>query len=164
MFSKAVKSDSIVILGCKVYENTPSEFLKARLNRGLELYNKGFGDYIIVSGGKGEGDLKSEAKIMEEYLIKNGVEKNKIITEDKSINTWENIKYCDQIIKSNHFKSVVIVSNKYHLKRINMVCKKMKVNSSYSGVYLSSYKMEELLGVIREVVASFKYIILYMFK
>lgn len=101
---------------------------------------------------------------MEEYLISNGVEKNKVIIEDKSINTWENIKYCDEIMKNNYFKSVVIVSNKYHLKRIDMVCKKMKINSSYSGVYLSTYKTEEILGIIREAVAFFKYIILCMFK
>ena len=48
---------------------------------------------MVVSGGKGSGEKITEAKAMKDYLIKNGIDKNRIIEEDKSTNTYENFKY-----------------------------------------------------------------------
>jgi len=63
----------VVILGNKVNEDgSLSDRLKSRVDKGLELYNNGIANQIIVSGGLGkEGHL--EGDVMAKYLVENGV-------------------------------------------------------------------------------------------
>ncbi|MFC0906525.1 YdcF family protein [Clostridium sp. MT-14] len=158
--TKPERSDCIIVLGCRVYGTTPSPFLTGRLDRGLELYNKGYGKYIIVSGGKGEGESISEAEAMRQYLLSKGMDNSKIIAEDKSSSTMENLINSKKIMDAMGFHSAVIVSNKYHLKRASLMAKSQHIKGSYSGVFISSYKAHEISGYIREIPAVWKYYIL----
>ncbi len=158
--TKPERSDCIIVLGCRVYGTTPSPFLTGRLDRGLELYNEGYGKYIIVSGGKGEGESISEAEAMRQYLLSKGMDNSKIIAEDKSSSTMENLINSKKIMDAMGFHSAVIVSNKYHLKRASLMAKSQHIKGSYSGVFISSYKAHEISGYIREIPAVWKYYIL----
>src|SRR5690554_6073468 len=62
-------SDCIIVLGCMLWDRQPSPILARRLDKGAQLYNDGYGRYIIVSGGQGPGETLAEAEAMEEYLI-----------------------------------------------------------------------------------------------
>jgi uncharacterized SAM-binding protein YcdF (DUF218 family) len=156
--AKPKRSDCIIVLGCKVSGKTPSAFLKERTNEGLRLYKEGYGSYIIVSGGKGSGEDISEAQAMKSYLIFKGMDSSKIILEDKSSSTLENLTNSKEKMDANGFKTAIIVSNKYHLKRASMIAKWKKIDASYSGVFVPPYKNYEILGYIREVPAIWKYI------
>lgn len=158
--SKPKKSDCIIILGCKVKGNDPTPFLKWRLDEGLNLYRKGYGKYIIASGAKGPGENISEGKAMEKYLLQKGVDKRFIIIEDKSKNTLENIKFSKNKMDINNLKSSIIVSNKYHLKRAEILCKREGIKASYSGVFVKPYISHEIVGFIREIPA----FLVYYFK
>ncbi len=149
--AKPKKSDCIIILGCQVRGTTLSQFLKKRLDKGIEIYNKGFADYIIVSGGQGPGEDITEAEAMKRYLISKGISENKIIVEDKSRNTMENLKYSKKLMVEKGFDMAIIVSNKYHLKRASVMAKKVGINASYSGVFLSRYILDEIYGFFREI-------------
>ncbi|MCI1944081.1 YdcF family protein [Clostridium luticellarii] len=151
------KSDCIIVLGCRVYGTSPSPFLVWRLNRGLELYNKGYGKYIIVSGGKGEGENISEAEAMKTYLISRGMDGSKVIAEDKSASTMANLINSKKIMDQMGFKDAVIISNKYHLKRASLMAQSQHIDATYSGVFVSSYKKHEIIGYIREIPAMWKY-------
>ncbi|MGO5072570.1 YdcF family protein [Clostridium sporogenes] len=155
--SQPQKSDSIIILGCKVKGNDPTPFLQWRLDEGLRLYNEGYGKYIIVSGAKGPGENISEAEAMEKYLIQKGVDKNFIILEDKSKNTLENIKFSKKKMEDNNLKSSIIVSNKYHLKRAELLCQKEGIKASYSGVFVKPHMCHEIVGFLREIPALLVY-------
>ncbi|BDR67751.1 YdcF family protein [Clostridium tetani] len=158
--SKAEKSDCIIILGCSVYGETPSPFLQWRIEEGYRLYKEGYGRYILASGGKGPGESISEAEAMKRYLISKGVKEEYIIKEDKSTSTMENLKNCNKIMEKKGLKNAVIVSNKYHLKRASLMTKKVGIDSSFSGVYVTSYKKHEIYGFIREIPALLKFYIL----
>ncbi|WP_446898784.1 YdcF family protein [Clostridium sp. LBM24168] len=155
--SKPEKSDCIIVLGCKVYGSTPSPFLAARIDEGLRLYNSGYGNYIIVSGGKGIGENISEAQAMKNYLIFKGVNSSRIIMEDESASTMSNLINSSKIMRREGFKTAVIVSNKFHLKRASLMAKKQNIHCSYSGVFVSKYKGHEIKGYIREIPALWKY-------
>lgn len=155
-FAKPVKSKCIIILGCSVYGKTPSPFLKERLDQGIKLYKDGYGKVIIVSGGKGSGEQISEADAMYNYLIKNGISNSKIIKENKSETTYENIYNCEKIMAQKNINDAVIVSNKFHLFRAYIIGKKLKLSGTYSGIFVSSYKLQEMKGYLREVPAVFK--------
>ncbi|WP_129724012.1 YdcF family protein [Xylanivirga thermophila] len=147
------KADCIIILGCSVYGNIPSPLLMARLDEGLRLYNAGYADYIIVSGGKGQGENISEAQAMKEYLSKHGIDEEKIIMEDRSFSTIQNISYSKAKMDERGLRTSIIVSNKFHLKRSSIIAKRLGMDASYSGVFVKQHKCSEIKGFIREVPA-----------
>ncbi|WAM30757.1 YdcF family protein [Caldicellulosiruptor naganoensis] len=151
--SKPKKSDAIIVLGCAVYGDFPSPFFKARLDEALRLYNKGYGRYIIVSGGKGLGENISEAEAGKEYLSARGVPSEFILIENKSFSTYENLLFSKKLMNKYSLKSAVIVSNKFHLKRASIIAKKVGIKASFSGVYVGQYLYEEVHGFLREVPA-----------
>ena len=157
--AKPKKSDCILVLGCSVYGETPSPFLTARLNQALKLYNDGFGDYIIVSGGKGSGEYISEAEAMKRFLIEQGVPKSKVIHEDQSFSTMQNIKNSKAIMEQRGFNSAIIVSNKFHLLRAAYTAHRLNVKASFSGVFVTEHISHEIFGYIREVPAFIKSLI-----
>ncbi|EMT38283.1 DUF218 domain-containing protein [Thermoanaerobacter thermohydrosulfuricus] len=150
---KPKKSDAIIVLGCAVYGNTPSPFFRERLEEALRLYNEGYGKYIIVSGGKGPGENISEAKAGKEYLVKKGVPRELILTDDKSFSTYENLLFSKEIMEENSLKTAIIISNKFHLKRVSVIAKRVGIEASFSGVFVKRYVNEEIYGFLREVPA-----------
>lgn len=153
IFSKPKKSDCIIVLGCAVYGDFPSPFFRERLNRAFELYKKGYARYIIVCGAKGPGENISEAEAGKRYLVEMGVLPELILKEDKSFSTYENLLYSKKIMNKKGFKSAIIVSNMFHLRRASLIAKKLKMNASFSGVYVKQYLHEEYYGFVRESVA-----------
>lgn len=117
-----VKSDYLLILGASVKKNTPSTTLKGRLNTALKYLKVNDDCYVVVSGGKGNGENITEAKAMKDYLTKNGINKNRIIEEDKATNTYENFKYSKSKIEE-HSKGklkdlrIKIVTTDFHVLR-----------------------------------------------
>jgi len=160
MKTKPKSSDCIIVLGCQVKGTNPSPFLQERLKEGIRLYKEGYGKHIIVSGGKGPGEDVTEAEAMKRYLIDKGIDESNIIIEDKSKNTMENLTFSEKVMKEKGFKNSVVVSNKYHLKRVSLMCKRLGMNASYSGVFVSQYKSFEYKGYIREVPGVLKFFIL----
>jgi uncharacterized SAM-binding protein YcdF (DUF218 family) len=158
--NKPKKSDCIIILGCSVYGTNPSPFLQSRLMEGINLFKQGYADHIIVSGGKGPGEDISEAEAMKKYIISKGLKEENVIIEDKSRTTMENLTFSKEKMKEKNFNSAIVVSNKYHLKRVSLMAKKLKIDASYSGVFVSQYKTVEVKGFIREVPGLIKYCIL----
>ena len=160
MSSNPKKSDCVLVLGCQVKGTYPSPFLQERLKEGIRLYKEGYGKCIIVSGGKGPGENIAEAEAMKRYLLDKGIDENKIIMEDKSKNTMDNLTFSKKVMEDKGFKTAVVVSNKYHLKRVSLMCKRLEMNTSYSGVFVSQYKPVEYKGYIREIPAVVKFFIL----
>lgn len=158
--SKPKASDCIIILGCQVKGIYPSPFLQARLNEGVKLYKEGYGKYIIVSGGKGPGEAITEAEAMKKFLLSKGIDENKIVMEEKSINTMENLTFSKKVMESKGFETALVVSNKFHLKRASLMSKRLQMKASYSGVFVSQYKFTEYKGYVREVLAVLRFLVL----
>ncbi|WP_455538865.1 YdcF family protein [Terrisporobacter sp.] len=110
--------NTMIILGAKVNKDGVSKTLKLRLDKAIEYYNIKKNINIIVSGGQGCDEISTEALAMKNYLIKNGVPKNKIIMENKATTTLENIVFSKRIIENRNLKGkVLIVTSDYHLFR-----------------------------------------------
>lgn len=154
---KVEKSDAILVLGCRVRGDVPSLSLERRMETALELYNNGYGKKIILSGGMGPGESITESEAMRRYFVSKGVEESKLIIEDKSTSTYENFKYSKVFMDENNIKSLVVVSNGYHLKRASKIAEKLGINATYKGFILKDHILVEAKGVIREVAAIFKF-------
>lgn len=96
--------------------------------RAAELYALGYAPYVICAGGFGKRTMfdKPEAEIFADILIKNGVPKDKIIIENKSTNTGENILFTQNLLKEKgfDFKSFILVQKPYMERRTYTTCKK----------------------------------------
>ncbi|MEI7833909.1 MAG: YdcF family protein [bacterium] len=110
------KFDVIIVLGAKVqpWNNTS---MVERTRRGAELYKNGQAEYLLVTGGQGSDEDRSEAAAMAEIAQRFGVPKDRIILEDKSRNTRENAIFSAHICRERNWNKVVIVSDTFHLWR-----------------------------------------------
>jgi vancomycin permeability regulator SanA len=66
-------ADTAIVLGASVYDNSPSPVFCERINHAVDLYNDGYVETIIMTGGVGEGNIRSEADIAREYEEQQGV-------------------------------------------------------------------------------------------
>ena len=94
---------------------------------------------IIVSGGQGRGENKTEALAMYEYLCERGIDSDRIIMEDKSTDTNENMKYSVQYI-SDFSSPVGIATNNFHIFRSKLLAKEMCIRDRYDTARDEVYK------------------------
>ena len=94
-----------------------------RTEVGVELLKKGYGDYLILSGGKVYDDV-TMAELMKNHAIKLGVDENSIILENKSETTSDNAKFTKKIIEENNFESIILVTSDYHTRRAKATMEK----------------------------------------
>ena len=119
--------DYVIILGGRVYGDKPSRSLNERIKTAIKYLKKHRDIKVIASGGTGKGENISEAEAIKRELIRNGIDENRIIKEDKSTNTVENLKFSQVKIKENESKNkeekikILIVTNDYHIYRAKKI-------------------------------------------
>lgn len=107
--------DYIVVLGSDLQDGHVTPLLASRLNQAIKLYRRKPQCQLIVSGGKGDDALRSEAAAMAEYVMMQDVPEQAVIMEDRSRNTHENIRYSARVMSGK--KRFVLVTNHFHLFR-----------------------------------------------
>ena len=148
-------AEYVIVLGARVNGTNVSTNLKYRLNAVLDYVKDNPGCKIIVSGGQGKGEDITEGQAMEDYLIAKGLDSGRIIKEEKSVNTDENLRYSMDII-GNKSAKVVIVSNNFHIYRAKRIAIKQGYgNVSGIGAYTVLYTLPNCY--LREAFAVIKY-------
>ncbi len=115
---------TVIVLGCSVRGETPSMMLRYRLEATLQWLNDHPDSIAILCGGQGPGEDITEAEAMRRWLTARGIEDNRLIKEDKSTNTRENIRNAEKIISGNasERKEVVLITTGFHLFRSKKIC------------------------------------------
>jgi uncharacterized SAM-binding protein YcdF (DUF218 family) len=152
--SKLKEVDYLIILGARINGNRITKSLKYRLDTALEFLENNKQTKVIVSGGRGEGENITEAQAMKEYLVSKGFDNNRVIKEDRSRDTNQNIKYSKDIIKDTS-KTILIVTNTFHLYRSLQIARKQGF-TSVEGLGAPSDKVLVFSYYIREVFAVLK--------
>lgn len=121
------RSDYLVILGAGLRGEVPSTALFQRLYTSLEYIKINPNVKIVVTGGKGSGESIPEAEAMKRFLIKHGVSEDLILKEEKSTNTFENMKFTSDIVnkleKKDNIK-ITIVTNNFHVLRAKFLAQR----------------------------------------
>lgn len=116
-------ADAILVLGAKVnLDNSPSDPLYQRTSEAAQLYAEKKADYIITTGGVGLGSI-AESKIGAKVAEQKGVPKDKILPESTSHNTFQNVEEGKKIAKEHNIKSVIVISDRFHVARGVLVAK-----------------------------------------
>lgn len=117
-----------IVLGAKVNGETPSLSLKYRLDAALNYANEHPNVYLILSGGQGKGEAISEAQAMENYLVANGLSKDRLLLETKSTSTYENIRFSKELLPEG-VAEVTIISSDFHLARAQKLAEKLNLTT-----------------------------------
>lgn len=155
---KPAADATLIVLGCKVHGARASLILEERLDaafRYLEMHPKSF---CVVSGGKGDDELISEAACMYQYLVEKGIDDSRIYLEEHSQNTRQNIFFsCDLIDRENLNPEFAIVSNEFHLYRALKIAGKRRkgvggVPAATAWWLFPTYFVREQLCIINEFI------------
>lgn len=122
------KVDYVIVLGARLYGDIPSPALLERLKIAKVYLLENKEVKVVVSGGQGLNEDIAEAHAMEKYLVDNGIEKSRIIIEDKSTSTFENLRLSLDKIREVDDKEnikILIASNKYHIFRSKLLAKRL---------------------------------------
>lgn len=107
-------SDCILVLGAGVWQNNqPSPMLKDRLDRSVDLFEKGAAPYLLMSGDHGQENY-DEVNVMKDYAKDAGIDSNLIYMDHAGFSTYESLYRLKYIFKAQR---VMIVTQKYHLYR-----------------------------------------------
>lgn len=145
--------DYILVLGAQYKKSGPSKALAFRLDKAIEYLNKNPNTICIVSGGQGYNEPCTEAHGMKLYLIQHGIDSDRILEEDTSTSTIENIIFSQKMIPNN--VTVGIVTNNFHLYRALKIARKQGLHAygiaaSSTWWYQPNNIFREMLGIVKD--------------
>lgn len=114
--------DYVITLGAAVRDGKPTSPLMFRIEKTAEYLEENPSAKVIASGGKGPVESMSEAECIREHLLKLGIDDSRILLEDRSSDTQENLSFSFRMIPEG--AAVGIVSNSYHLYRACRIAEK----------------------------------------
>lgn len=144
---------TIIILGACVKGKKITGALQKRLDKGVEYLLAHDNTKVIVSGGQGKGEEVTEAFAMKSYLVDKGIDEKRIIMEEKSRSTEENLKYSLPYIKDENEK-VGIVTNNFHVYRSMKLAKRIGykdavgISAGSDPVLFLNYLVREFFAVV----------------
>jgi len=143
--------DYVIVLGAKVRGTELSNSLRERLDRAVEYAEANPNTILVLSGGQGDDKIMSEARAMYEYLQYNGIEKERLLIEDQSSNTVQNISFSRKVIERHEFYKaqaaqaslkesyrerseadpvkVAVLTSNYHLFRAKSIARKQGIEN-----------------------------------
>ncbi|MBQ2110868.1 MAG: YdcF family protein [Clostridia bacterium] len=138
--------DFLIILGCGLRKDgTPTPLLRGRCDRALAFDKKqreetGKELIFVTSGGQGENEANSESLAMKNYLLEKGIPEERIIEEDRSTDTFENMKFSKAKIEAHDKNAKVAFSTtNYHVFRSGLFARRVKMRAVGIGAKTKWY-------------------------
>ena len=150
--------DCIIVLGAQMYGTGPSTLFKQRLDSAYDYLMSNPDTICIVTGAQGSNEPISEGRGGRDYLIGRGIDPERVLSEEESTNTRENIENAYEILKVTipDADRIGIVTNNFHLFRGMFLAKKI-TGRAVEGIaapavprFLPTNMLREPLGVIKD--------------
>lgn len=165
MNDTATKADVAVVLGNRVEaDGSLAPWTKGRMDAALRLYKEGRVTHYFISGGVSDETKYPEAQGMKEYLVRNGVPDSLIVIDNKGVNTYHTAVNFDSYNQSRNFKSVIVVSQFFHITRTKYIIRKMGFKGRIESAASKAYTIVDVVGTLREVAGFYKYWLYYKAK
>ncbi|GAB3519091.1 YdcF family protein [Arthrobacter monumenti] len=144
------KAGVVIVLGSALNRGNVSPMLADRLDAACsicEATKPGAGPLLIVSGGPGRAETRSEAAAMAGYLAAKGVPQERLILEEKAATTRQNIKFTKSLLEAEAggggsvatagasvaSGAVVVVTSDFHVLRTAGICRRMGLKAAVVG-------------------------------
>lgn len=160
MFPVKKQVNYIIVLGSGITSEEVPPLLKSRLDKAIEYFNKNPASKFILSGGQGHDEPVSEAFAMKKYLLSQNIPEEKIIMEDQSTTTYENMLFSKRLIEVDWASSshqgkqepvIIFSTNNYHVLRARLYARRVHLKAEGVGAPTAFYFLPTAL--IREYVA-----------
>ena len=144
--------DYLIVLGARVDPDGPSPALNRRLNCVMSILDQHPNATIIATGGQGSDEPMTEAQCIRDELVARGVEPERIVMEDQSASTAENLSNALRLMDSPA-ASAGIITNNYHVWRATHIARKAGFQNAhgiaaiYTGYTKFHYMIREALGI-----------------
>ena len=141
--------DYVIVLGAQVKGTLPSRALRRRLDCAADYAKENPETILVLSGGQGPDEGISEAECMYNYLLKKGIGKERMLPEDRSTSTRENLLYSDELYGLKNSR-VGICSNNFHIYRAMLLAEKVGYQSAF-GIPSSADLWMQPHNILREI-------------
>lgn len=145
----------VIVLGAQWKLSGPSYVLQKRLDEAVKYLQENPETKVIVSGGKGNNEPIAEAAGMKSYLEDKGIATERILVEEQSTNTYENLVFSGELLDKKK-DTVVLVTNNFHVFRACKIAEKQGYEQ-IEGLAAESYPamvpnnlLREFLGVLKD--------------
>lgn len=150
---KKRNADYIIVLGAGIKGEKVTPLLAARIEKGIELLRYNPDAVLIMSGGQGKGEDIPESKAMAAYAADKGVAMEKIILEQKSVSTQENLLFSRELMKKQNSR-ILVVTTAYHVFRALILAKQQNIKCAGFGAKTKWYFtlnafIREFIGYLR---------------
>lgn len=152
----------IVVLGAGVRGTVPSLSLQERINAAYDYLLSHPNTIAVLSGGQGPGEDITEAACIYRELTNKGIEGSRLLIEDKSASTIENLRFSLALLEETLGKRptrIGIISSEYHLFRASLFAKELQVESCGIPAKTSWFALK-VNYFLREIVAVWKFYVL----
>ena len=149
------KPEVILVLGAQMWPEGPSLSLKYRLDTALQVMQENPEVLCIVSGGQGYNEPCTEAEGMARYLSERGIAPERILQEDRSTNTVENIRFSMELTDLTA-KKVGIITNNFHIFRSVGIARRQGLKEAFgipapsTPFYLPNNMFREVFGIVKD--------------
>ncbi len=151
--SRPTEAHTVVVLGCKVRGEKPSAMLTRRLEAALSYLEENEDVMCITTGGQGAGEDIPEGQAMKTWLVEHGIAEERILVEDDSADTRENIMNTAEILEEEGLgKDVVIITDGFHQYRASLLAQEAGLTSNAvsahtNPLYVPTYWVREWMGL-----------------
>jgi len=153
--SVTYNEDVVIVLGAGVRGESVTRPLARRLDMAFYYWQRNPDAYVIVTGGLGNRATITEAEAMARYLERRGMPRERILLEELSTSTYENLKFAKEILDA-HFSdgfSAVLVTNDFHIFRGVQTARSVGLDVNRRGAYTDWYSwpvnyLREMLAVV----------------
>ena len=132
-------ADTAIVLGAGTFNGEVSPVYQERLKHAVWLYQQGYVDTIIPTGGTGEGSNQSDASAARDYLVEKGIPAEVIFPEEASSVTQENLINAKAIMDQEGMETALVVSDPLHMKRAMFLAKSADLTAYTSPTTTSRY-------------------------
>jgi len=145
--AEAPVADVIVVLGAAQYAGRPSPVLQARLDHARALHDRRLAPYVLLTGGRGDGDTQSEAGAGRRYLRQRGIPESAMLYEDQGRTTFESMRHAADTLARLNARSVLLVSDPFHMLRLSVLARLHGLTPYASPTRTSPISANRLLAI-----------------
>lgn len=161
-WERAKTSEYAVVLGAAVQENgEPSRILRKRMTAALEFMEQNPTAQVILSGSQGGDEPKTEALCMYEGLLEMGADPDRLILEDQSHTTRENLINSRRIMEANGGtdRPVTLITSEFHQRRAKYIADSLEmdtcpVSAKTDWFFRVNYTLREVFSFVKAVFQS----------
>ena len=154
------ENSTVVVLGAQVRPSgEPSTILRGRISAAEDYLVQNEKSLAVLSGGKGQDEVKSEAGCMYENMTAEGISPDRLFVEDKSTTTHENFEFSEKIITENKLNpDIAIATDRFHQLRARIITMQLGIKGNVGAVnsdapfkYVPTYVVREWFALPYEI-------------